>query len=155
MEEWIGYNREASAEAVEPAGSERPRAVEKAEEPAVTVAASADRSVAVALPPGKLFYTIGEVAAMFNVNTSLIRFWDKEFEVISPNRNRKGNRLFTPTDVAYFHKIYHWVKEEGYTLQGAKEKLKAKPLVADSAEEELLQRLHRVRKFLTDLKESL
>ncbi|MDE6106744.1 MAG: MerR family transcriptional regulator [Bacteroidales bacterium] len=104
---------------------------------------------------GKLFYTIGEVAAMFNVNTSLIRFWDKEFEAISPRRNRKGNRLFTPTDVAYFHKIYHWVKEEGYTLQGAKDKLKEKPLAADTAEEELLQRLHRVRKFLTDLKESL
>ncbi|MDE5559875.1 MAG: MerR family transcriptional regulator, partial [Bacteroidales bacterium] len=91
----------------------------------------------------------------FNVNTSLIRFWDKELEAISQRSNRKGNRLFTPTAVAYFHKIYHWVKEEGYTLQGAKDKLKEKPLAADTAEEELLQRLHRVRKFLTDLKESL
>lgn len=129
--------------------------VDRSESVGTTAGASAIAVDIDALPPGKLFYTIGEVAAMFNVNTSLIRFWDKEFEVLSPRRNRKGNRLFTPTDVAYFHKIYHWVKEEGYTLQGAKEKLKEKPLAADSAEEELLQRLHRVRKFLIDLKESL
>lgn len=111
--------------------------------------------VAAALQEGKMFYTIGEVAAMFNVNTSLIRFWDKEFEVISPSRNRKGNRLFTPTDVAHFHKIYHWVKEEGYTLQGAKDKLKEKPMQADAAKDELLQRLHKIRKFLVDLKEDM
>lgn len=130
-------------------------AAERSESIGTTAESPVSAVDADALPPGKLFYTIGEVAAMFNVNTSLIRFWDKEFEVLSPHRNRKGNRLFTPTDVAYFHKIYHWVKEEGYTLQGAKEKLKEKPLAADSAEEELLRRLHRVRKFLIDLKESL
>ncbi len=112
-------------------------------------------NVDAALQEGKMFYTIGEVAAMFNVNTSLIRFWDKEFEAISPHRNSKGNRLFTPTDVAYFHKIYHWVKEEGYTLQGAKDKLKEKPVQADAAKDELLQRLHRIRKFLVDLKEDI
>lgn len=103
----------------------------------------------------RLFYTIGEVAEMFNVNTSLIRFWDGEFEEINPRRNKKGNRLFTQMDVEHFHKIYHWVKEKGYTLQGAKEKLKEKPIEEDQANAELLQRLHTVKKFLSDLKEIL
>lgn len=73
---------------------------------------------------GKLFYNIGEVADMFGVNTSLIRFWEKEFTIIKPQKNAKGNRLFTQKDIENFHLIYHLVKEQGLTLKGAKKKLK-------------------------------
>jgi DNA-binding transcriptional MerR regulator len=72
----------------------------------------------------KLYYTIGEVAQMFSVNTSNIRFWSKEFEVIRPATNKKGNRLYTQTDIDNFKKIYHLVKEKGFTLKGAKSELK-------------------------------
>jgi DNA-binding transcriptional MerR regulator len=72
----------------------------------------------------KLYYSIGEVAKMFNVNTSLIRFWEKEFDVIKPKKNKKGNRFFTKKDIDNFHLIYHLVKERGMTLNGAKKKLK-------------------------------
>jgi len=72
----------------------------------------------------KLFYSIGEVAAMFKVNTSLIRFWEKEFDIIKPKKNKKGNRLFTKEDIENFHIIFHLVKEKGMTLKGAKLKLK-------------------------------
>jgi DNA-binding transcriptional MerR regulator len=72
----------------------------------------------------KLYYTIGEVATMFNVNTSLIRFWEKEFTIIQPKKNKKGNRLFTPKDIINFNNIYNLVKEQGFTLEGAKNALK-------------------------------
>ena len=72
----------------------------------------------------KLFYTIGEVAEMFNVNTSLIRYWEQQFSIIKPQKNKKGNRLFTQQDIDNFHLIYHYVKERGMTLQGTKQKLK-------------------------------
>ena len=69
----------------------------------------------------KLYYTIGEVAQLFQVNTSHIRFWSKEFDVIKPATNKKGNRLYTQADIDNFRKIYHLVKEKGYTLKGAKQ----------------------------------
>ena len=72
----------------------------------------------------KVYYSIGEVASMFDVNNSLIRFWEKEFDIIKPKKNKKGNRLFTKQDVENYHIIFHLVKERGYTLQGAKDKLK-------------------------------
>jgi len=72
----------------------------------------------------KLYYTIGEVATMFDVNTSLIRFWEKEFTIIQPKKNKKGNRLFTPKDILNFNKIYNLVKVQGFTLEGAKNALK-------------------------------
>lgn len=72
----------------------------------------------------KLYFTIGEVAQMFNVNTSHIRFWSKEFEVIRPATNKKGNRLYTQSDIENFKKIYHLVKEKGFTLKGAKTEMK-------------------------------
>lgn len=72
----------------------------------------------------KLFYTIGEIAEMFNVNTSLVRFWEKEFDIIKPKKNKKGNRLFTPEDIDNFKVIYNLVKEQGLTLEGAKKYLK-------------------------------
>lgn len=74
----------------------------------------------------KLYYSIGEVAAFFQVNASLIRFWEKEFQVISPKKNRKGNRLFSPKDIENIEKIYQLVKVRGFTLEGAKNALKLK-----------------------------
>ena len=74
--------------------------------------------------PEKRYYGIGEVAKAFDVNTSLIRFWEKEFDVIQPKKNAKGNRKFTPKDVKNLQLIYHLVKERGFTLEGAKTHLK-------------------------------
>ncbi|QNJ96996.1 MerR family transcriptional regulator [Constantimarinum furrinae] len=74
--------------------------------------------------PEKLYYSIGEVAEAFDVNTSLIRFWEKEFDVLKPKKNAKGNRKFTPTDIKNLELIYHLVKERGFTLEGAKIHLK-------------------------------
>lgn len=68
----------------------------------------------------KLYYSIGEVADFFNVNPSLIRFWEKEFNLIQPKKSKKGNRMFTPKDIETFNKIYHLVKVKGYTLEGAR-----------------------------------
>jgi len=72
----------------------------------------------------KLYYSIGEVAEMFNVNPSLIRYWEKEFDIIKPKKNKKGNRFFTIEDIEHFHIIYYLVKELGLTLKGAHKKLK-------------------------------
>jgi DNA-binding transcriptional MerR regulator len=102
----------------------------------------------------KLYYTIGEVAQMFDVNTSLIRFWEKEFDAIKPTKNKKGNRLFTKQDVDNFHKIYHLVKEKGYTLAGAKEKLSVKEDETNN-EMDIIFRLKKVKAFLLDIKETL
>lgn len=102
----------------------------------------------------RLYYSIGEVAKMFNVNTSLIRFWEKEFDVIKPKKNKKGNRLFTKRDVENFRIIYHLVKERGYTLKGAKEKVRRNPEEIEQ-DVEILQTLDRMREFLLSLKENL
>jgi DNA-binding transcriptional MerR regulator len=74
--------------------------------------------------PEKRYYGIGEVAKAFGVNASLIRFWEKEFDVIKPKKNAKGNRKFTPEDIKNLQFIYHLVKERGFTLEGAKTHLK-------------------------------
>jgi len=76
------------------------------------------------LNPDKRYYSIGELAKAFNVNASLIRFWDKEFDILKPKKNAKGNRMFTPEDVKNLQLIYHLVKERGFTLEGAKTHLK-------------------------------
>jgi len=91
---------------------------------------------------------------MFQVSTSLIRFWEKEFSVLRPRKNKKGNRLFTDRDVRYLHMIYHLVKTKGYTLQGAKEVLKNE---FDEVEEKvvLLSTFHKIRNFLSDLDKQL
>lgn len=102
----------------------------------------------------KLYYTIGEVAKMFEVNTSLIRFWEKEFDIIKPKKNKKGNRLFTRQDVDNFHIIYHLVKERGFTLDGARKKLKEnKEETVKQAE--IVKSLKEIKAFLVDLKENL
>ena len=102
----------------------------------------------------KLYYTIGEVAEMFKVNTSLIRFWEKEFDIIQPKKNKKGNRLFTPEDLDNFHVIFHLVKERGFTLQGAKSKLKENK--EDTINNiQVVKSLNEVKSFLLKLKEEL
>lgn len=102
----------------------------------------------------KLYYTIGEVADKFAVNTSLIRFWEKEFEVLQPKKNKKGNRLFTREDIHNLHLIFHLVKERGYTLEGAKKKLKEN---RNDLEQQVQIRdsLLRIRSFLENLKSGL
>jgi DNA-binding transcriptional MerR regulator len=102
----------------------------------------------------KLYYTIGEVAKMFKVNTSLIRFWEKEFDIIRPQKNKKGNRLFTQEDVDNFHIIFHLVKERGFTLQGAKEKLKGNK-EETIQNTEIVKSLEKIRSFLLQIKEEL
>ncbi|NHN28022.1 MerR family transcriptional regulator [Flavobacterium jejuense] len=76
------------------------------------------------LPKDKLYYNIGELAKAFDVNASLIRFWEKEFDILKPKKNAKGNRKFTPEDVKNLQLIFHLVKERGFTLEGAKTHLK-------------------------------
>ncbi len=102
----------------------------------------------------KLYFSIGEVAKMFNVNTSLIRFWEKEFSILKPQKNRKGNRLFTQSDLDNFGIIYHLVKERGFTLQGAKDKLKEnKSITKDHVE--IAQKLKIIREKLVDIRKEL
>ena len=102
----------------------------------------------------KVYFPIGEVAEMFGVNTSLIRYWEKEFDIIKPFRNKKGNRLFTPKDVDNFHVIFHLVKERGFTLQGAREKLRMnKQDTIDTVE--IVKSLVQIKNFLVEIKENL
>ena len=104
--------------------------------------------------PDKLYYTIGEVAAMFNVNASLIRYWEKEFTVIKPKKNKKGNRLFTKNDIENFHIIYHLVKERGMTLKGAKKKLRENK--EDTVNNfEIIKALKEIKEQLLEIKEEL
>lgn len=102
----------------------------------------------------KIYYSIGEVSKMFNVNTSLIRFWEKEFSILKPHKNKKGNRLFTKSDLDNLHIIYNLVKERGYTLEGAKKKLKENK-DDHLNEDEMLQSLKKIRSFLIDLKSEI
>lgn len=102
----------------------------------------------------KLFYSIGEVAEMFDVNASLIRFWEKEFDILQPKKNKKGNRMFTPEDVENLKVIYHLVKERGFTLDGAKQKLKGNK--NDTVNNtEIAERLEKVKSYLLELKKHL
>jgi len=105
-------------------------------------------------PTEKLFYKIGEVADMFSVNVSLIRFWEKEFEILKPKKNNKGNRMFTKKDVDNLIIIYHLVKERGFTLEGAKQKLKEnKEDTIDNIE--IVNNLKDIRGFLVRLRQEL
>jgi DNA-binding transcriptional MerR regulator len=102
----------------------------------------------------KIYYSIGEVAEQFNVAPSLIRFWESEFDIIQPKKNRKGNRQFTKEDIDNVRLIYHLVKEKGFTLQGAKEMLKHDSgAVKDKME--MLDSLKRIRQFLIELRDKL
>jgi DNA-binding transcriptional MerR regulator len=102
----------------------------------------------------KVYWTIGEVSDMFGVNTSLIRFWEKEFDILRPYKNKKGNRMFTKEDVDNIRVIFHLVKERGYTLQGAREKLKQNKGDTDNTVE-VVKSLKKIREFLVDLRREL
>jgi DNA-binding transcriptional MerR regulator len=104
--------------------------------------------------PDKRYYKIGEVAEAFEVNTSLIRFWENEFDILKPKKNKKGNRLFTPEDIKNLQLIFHLVKEKGYTLEGAKNKLKEKPETA-SSNHEIILKLQSIKEELLKIKNQL
>ncbi|HOZ30957.1 MAG TPA: MerR family transcriptional regulator [Bacteroidales bacterium] len=104
--------------------------------------------------PNKLFYSIGEVAAMFNVNTSLIRYWENEFDIIKPQKNKKGNRLFTQKDIENFHLIWHLVKERGMTLSGAKKKIKENRAETEH-NFELIKKLNEIKSFLIEIRDGM
>ena len=104
--------------------------------------------------PEKRYYSIGELAVAFNVNTSLIRFWDKEFDILKPKKNAKGNRMFTPEDVKNLQLIYHLVKERGFTLEGAKVHLKeGQKKTLDKFE--IISKLEAVKTALLNIKNEL
>ncbi|MCX2718001.1 MerR family transcriptional regulator [Lentiprolixibacter aurantiacus] len=104
--------------------------------------------------PEKRYYGIGEVARAFDVNTSLIRFWEKEFDVIQPKKNAKGNRKFTQEDIKNLQLIYHLVKERGFTLEGAKTHLREERLKTLN-NFEIIQKLERVKAELKKIKDQL
>jgi DNA-binding transcriptional MerR regulator len=98
----------------------------------------------------KRYYSMSEVAKMFDVTKSLIRFWENEFEILKPHKNSKGDRRFTLQNIEQFRTIYHLVKERGFTLEGAKKELKAHK-EREKTKEEIVQRLKDIRGFLEEL----
>lgn len=104
--------------------------------------------------PEKRYYGIGEVAKAFGVNTSLIRFWEKEFDVLKPKKNAKGNRKFTPEDIKNLQFIYHLVKERGFTLDGAKTHLKEEKKQSLN-NYEIISKLEKIKSQLIKIKENL
>lgn len=103
--------------------------------------------------PDKLYYSIGEVAKAFDVNTSLLRYWEQEFPILRPKKNKKGNRYFTPEDLKNLKIIYHLVKEKGYTLDGARIALTTNSKISETIT--MIDRLEFVKAELQKLKESL
>ncbi len=106
------------------------------------------------VPLDKQYYSISEVATMFKVNTSLIRYWENEFDILQPKKNRKGDRLFRQEDIQHLKLIYHLLRERKYTIEGAKQKLKEDRKLA-ARNFEMVQALLKVKGFLTELKEQL
>jgi len=102
----------------------------------------------------KLYFTVGEVARKFDVSPSLVRYWEKEFDLLKPKKSKKGNRKFTRKDVEHFQLIYHLIKERGFTLEGAKLKLRRNK--EDTVNHfKLRQSLLKLRDFLVSIRESL
>lgn len=102
----------------------------------------------------KLYYSIGEVAELFEVNASLIRYWEKEFDILKPRKNKKGDRIYTKEDLDQLRIIFHLVKERGYTLHGAKEKIRQnRDDVTRNVE--ITDTLNRLKAFLLELKKDL
>lgn len=101
-----------------------------------------------------MLYSMGEVTEMFDVNASLIRYWESKFDCIKPHKNKKGNRMFTPSDIENFKLIYHLVKEKGMTLEGANSAMKRrnKSVKRDVS---ILERLQNIRAMLVEVRESL
>jgi DNA-binding transcriptional MerR regulator len=109
--------------------------------------------------PEKLYYKIGEIASAFDVNTSLIRYWEKEIKILNPKKNKNGNRLFTQKDVETFKQIYFLVKEKGFTLDGAKQKLKEKNTLETTSEVSsnyhIISKLEKIKNELLLIKASI
>ena len=103
----------------------------------------------------KIYYSMGEVAEMFDVSAALIRHWESQFDCIKPHRNKKGNRMFTEADVERLKQIYHLVKERGMTLKGANKALKRGSTNEIVRDTELLERLQRIRAALVEVREEL
>ena len=101
-----------------------------------------------------MLYSMGEVTEMFDVNASLIRYWESKFDCIKPHKNKKGNRMFTPSDIENFKLIYHLVKEKGMTLEGANSAMnrRNKSVKRDVS---ILERLQNIRAMLVEVRESL
>ena len=123
----------------------------------LTVRYMVERSVGNVMSAKKMFYSMGEVSEMFDVNPSLIRHWESKFDCLRPHKNKKGNRLFSSSDVEKLKQIYHLVKERGMTLEGAKKALKQKPATEDGVQRdaELMERLQRIRALLVEVREDL
>lgn len=102
----------------------------------------------------KLYYTMGEVTAMFGVNASQIRFYEREFDILQPKKNKKGNRLFTPDDIANLKIIFSLVKDKGYTLQGARDYLRNNKNEARE-NQRVIDSLQRLKAFLIEVRDSL
>lgn len=101
----------------------------------------------------KQYYSIGEVAAMFKENTSLIRYWENEFSILKPKKNKKGDRFFRPEDVKNLKMIYHLLRDRKYTIDGAKEFLKNNKAAGEK--HEMIESLQKIKSFLLDLKNNL
>jgi DNA-binding transcriptional MerR regulator len=104
--------------------------------------------------PSKLYYSISEVAAKFGVNTSTIRFWEKEFDIIKPKKTANGNRLFTQQDIDNIALIHHYVKERRLTLEGARQKIKENRNDADHTLQ-IIQSLKKIRATLLEIKDNI
>lgn len=102
----------------------------------------------------KRYYTISEVAEMFDVSKSLIRFWDSEFEILKPHKMRNGERRFTPVNIEQFEMIYHLVKEKGFTLNGAKQQIDANRN-KERRRQLTVKKLKAVRGFLVKMKKEI
>jgi DNA-binding transcriptional MerR regulator len=103
----------------------------------------------------KMYFTISEVAKQFNVATSLIRFWETEFEILKPKKTTKGNRLYSKKDIENFRMVYHLVKEKGFTLDGAKKKLKEGTGKSANSNTEIITHLKNIQKFLKTMHDEL
>lgn len=104
----------------------------------------------------KLYYSIGEVSDMFDLNASTLRFWEKEFEVLRPTKNKKGNRLFTKKDIEHIAQIVELVKQKGYTIQGAREQMRGKQFAkAGSSAQEVIDRLRVIREKLLEMRDTI
>ncbi len=104
--------------------------------------------------PEKRYYKIGEVAKAFGLNTSHIRFWENEFDVLKPKKNNKGNRLFTQEDLKNLKLIYHLVKEKGFTLEGARSKMKENPKEIKS-NHDIVTKLEGIKAALIKIKDQI
>ncbi len=102
----------------------------------------------------KLYYTMGEITEMFEVNASQIRFYEKEFDILQPKKNKKGNRLFTPEDVENLKIIFHLVNEKGFTLKGAKDHMKSNS-GGVKENQKIIDSLEKIKSFLVKLNEEL